>query len=1509
MRKNSAAFLVALLFLAGVMVWFTRNSPPSGTAGSSTGQVAGERGANDRSDASHSVGESQTRPGAETARRLSPEGWKPPAVFAKSGSPAPQPPFTRGENATRRYAAPETRELPRGLRERTPTVLAMTPEDGRTHLLPKEIDHHTRIARRMVFDPSSLEHIVAGKATRLIAPTPGDDAITLQFHAVKTRSARTHTLLGRVVGEAETSDAIVVWHDGIIHGQVARYDIDQHLEYRIMADGHMMVRELDPATMTAVCGNPNEGVEGDEALDELFDGGFEIVPRNDGEIVEDTSGWRIVDVVVGYDEGARIADGGYAQIEGRIITSVDRMTLAFANSLIPNTELMLLGTIEDPDYVFPGATSGSMSDELGSLNNFSNGVLDAVSDFHSRLGSDLLCFVTKQTDGSAGIAYRPGRASIVARTYMTSNRITFAHELGHNLGCDHSWGDSSQNNTSSHYGWRIDPDGNSATTSDRVRTIMAYDWNWGSGTRIPYFANPSVSFNGAATGAVNGYNVLGDLTADQRYYQGGLGYSNSDPNKYGFDGNSLSLGARNADTINTGGSSSYGATFASNRATRTAFAVASPLAGAQWLRGETRSILFTGGDMKDTATIELHKGGVLQTTLASNRNPATGRNFTWNIPEGMVPGSDYMIRVVLNRNGATLIADSGFFSIATTTPNVIAHSPVAETPVAAPVSQVSLTFSQEMDPATFAASDDILSFTGPSGLDLSADIAGASWSDGNTVLTIAFAPQATPGFYRMVIGPEISDADGKALDQDKDEIAGEPIDDRYIASFQISGGGIVETIWSDLVDNDAPDAGWSFSGANSSWQSGTPAGSPSTSHDGAPIIAQNLAGDYNVNENSFAESPVIDCGGHTDVSLTFRGWKGAGKNDTLYIDAWDGASWQRMFSHTGPNGGDSDNAWLSYQIPLSGSGDLNPDFKLRWGLVDVTQAGSGTQTGWQLDAIVVQGTGQPAADPAPWVTGHIPAETVEIPQRSLWIDFSQPMDTGAFSLGDIISFSGPDGGITATGFEWIASSVLRIDFPIQFASGQYSLVLAPTVPDESGQPLDQDFDGIAGEAGEDNYTVGFVIDSSVASGPLAAGGDISLVGGHYVHIFKLGGDDSFQVTGGGTLEVDVLVVGGGGGGGSSTSFGTAGAGGGGAGGLVYRTGFQVAGAANVAIGAGGSAAGAGNTPGGDGGNSSFGSLVALGGGGGSGGNVQGRAGGSGGGSRGNASGGAGQQPASASGGFGNAGGGWTSAAGDGAGGGGGAGAPAASAPPSNAKVGGSGGSGLSYDISGIPTYYAGGGGGGGSTTSAFGTGGQGGGGNGANNDNPATPGAPHTGGGGGGGNNNRTGAPGGSGIVIVRYAAAAASPYEIWTGGVFANPFLVTDPGMDPDGDGLDNLTEFAFGTDPTVGAPGSIVYQPGGQVTTPGTPVLRDLATGGEPDFHAVFGRRKDYQAAGLNYAVQFSPDLSQWFTSDTEPILLTDSDGEGDVDAVSVPFPPAMTGDGSSGEPVFFRIGITMD
>ena len=58
------------------------------------------------------------------------------------------------------------------------------------------------------------------------------------------------------------------------------------------------------------------------------------------------------------------------------------------------------------------------------------------------------------------------------------------------------------------------------------------------------------------------------------------------------------------------------------------------------------------------------------------------------------------------------------------------------------------------------------------------------------------------------------------------------------------------------------------------------------------------------------------------------------------------------------------------------------------------------------------------------------------------------------------------------------------------------------------------------------------------------------------------------------------------------------------------------------------------------------------------------------------------------------------------------------------------------------------------------------------------------------------------------FSAISALPYDIWKIGTFAHPFNDTLPGSDPDGDGLSNFQEFAFGLDPTSGASSSPITQ-----------------------------------------------------------------------------------------------------
>ena len=101
-------------------------------------------------------------------------------------------------------------------------------------------------------------------------------------------------------------------------------------------------------------------------------------------------------------------------------------------------------------------------------------------------------------------------------------------------------------------------------------------------------------------------------------------------------------------------------------------------------------------------------------------------------------------------------------------------------------------------------------------------------------------------------------------------------------------------------------------------------------------------------------------------------------------------------------------------------------------------------------------------------------------------------------------------------------------------------------------------------------------------------------------------------------------------------------------------------------------------------------------------------------------------------------------------------------------------------------------------------------------------------------------------------------------------------PGQDPDGDGLDNLMEFAFASDPrnALSGPNRLGYlgsfEGGGTYVTTGSPFLKEVAGPGGPEVRAIFPRRRDFAAAGLVYTPFFSADLVTWLESAGPPVVL---------------------------------------
>jgi hypothetical protein len=120
-------------------------------------------------------------------------------------------------------------------------------------------------------------------------------------------------------------------------------------------------------------------------------------------------------------------------------------------------------------------------------------------------------------------------------------------------------------------------------------------------------------------------------------------------------------------------------------------------------------------------------------------------------------------------------------------------------------------------------------------------------------------------------------------------------------------------------------------------------------------------------------------------------------------------------------------------------------------------------------------------DQPPRVTGHVPFDGVNGPQSSVVLTFSEAMNPASFDLAkDVQAFVGP-GGVDLfdqiIGHHWLDARTLEVTFDEQSGGGAYQLVIGPDITDPApwSNLMDQDGDGLAGEAGQDAYSAEFDI--------------------------------------------------------------------------------------------------------------------------------------------------------------------------------------------------------------------------------------------------------------------------------------------------------------------------------------------------------------------------------------------------------------------------------------------------
>lgn len=113
-----------------------------------------------------------------------------------------------------------------------------------------------------------------------------------------------------------------------------------------------------------------------------------------------------------------------------------------------------------------------------------------------------------------------------------------------------------------------------------------------------------------------------------------------------------------------------------------------------------------------------------------------------------------------------------------TGPFVVTMNPQGR--VSSEIRQVEVTFDASIAPRTFTARD--VAITSPSGRLVRI---GRVQQVSDRTFRVPFAPQTALGEYRITIGPDIRDLAGNPMNQDRDVLVGELIEDRFAGSFEI----------------------------------------------------------------------------------------------------------------------------------------------------------------------------------------------------------------------------------------------------------------------------------------------------------------------------------------------------------------------------------------------------------------------------------------------------------------------------------------------------------------------------------------------------------------------------------------------------------------------------------------------------------------------------------------------------------------------------------------------------